>query len=593
MSLVSQLDLDPITKKNVEAWLLDSFDKKTREEIERLAKEDTQALSDAFYTKMSFGTGGLRGLMGIGTNRMNHYTVSFATQGLANYLVSTFPNTALFVYIGYDCRENSRAFAETTASVLAGNGIRAYLSKELSTTPFTSYCCRELGCQAAIMVTASHNPRAYNGYKVYWQDGGQVLPPHDLGIVREADKISSPDQVKRAPLNSPLIEERFEKEKRTYIESVHNLQIFPKENRERGRLLHIVYSNLHGTGIQFIPDVLSDWGFTNVSYVEEQKRPDGSFPTCPFPNPEEPETMALGVDLLKKLNADLFIATDPDADRMRAVINHRGEDVWLNGNQLACLMLYHVLKSLVKKEALPKEAAFIKTIVTTELFRKITEGFGRPTYDVLTGFKYIAQMIHEWELARNGKTYIFGGEESYGTLLGTIARDKDAVVATALISEAALHASFEGKTLIDLLHEIYTRFGVYGESLLSLSFPETKEGKAGIASALDRLRDSPPATLLGEKIVRIADYQTSLDTDLQSKKSSPIALPKSDVIQLFLLDGSKVTIRPSGTEPKIKLYAEVPLPVSVTVKDTLLRAEERCKALLQELKRLLTLQTMR
>lgn len=573
------MTLDPATEKNVKAWLSPSFDEKTRLEIERLAKEEPEELTNAFYTHMSFGTGGLRGLMGIGTNRMNNYTVSFATQGLANYLKKSFPHQELSVFIGYDCRNHSREFAETAASVLAGNGIKAYLSKELCTTPFTSFCCRHLKTQAAIMVTASHNPPAYNGYKVYWQDGGQVLPPHDIGIVKEANQITTPEQVKKAPLNSPLIEERYEEEKRAYIKALHGLQLL---SNAEGEKIHIVYSPLHGTGIQFVPDVLKDWGFTNVTYVEEQKKADGNFPTCPFPNPEETETMALGVKYLQKLQADIFIATDPDADRMRAIIWHQKQPVWLNGNQLACIMLYHVLQNM---NPLPKGAAFIKTIVTTELFRKITEGFNRPTYDVLTGFKYIAQLIHEWE--GTDKHYIFGGEESYGTLLGTIARDKDAVIATALISEAALAASLAGKTLIDLLHDIYKRFGLYGEALVSLTFPETKEGKDSIARAISRLRTSPPKELLGQKVSRIADYQTSEELDLERGKKSPITLPKSDVIQLFLQDGSKVTLRPSGTEPKIKLYAEVPLPVIDSVDATLKKAEKRCQDLLKALQTLI------
>lgn len=575
------MTLDDATKKNVEAWLSPSFDEKTRQEIERLAKEEPEELTNAFYTHMSFGTGGLRGLMGIGTNRMNTYTVSFATQGLANYLKKSFPHQELSVFIGYDCRNHSREFAETAASVLAGNNIRAYLSKELCTTPFTSFCCRHLKAQAAIMVTASHNPPAYNGYKVYWQDGGQVLPPHDIGIVKEANLITSPEQVKKAPLNSPLIEERYEEEKRAYIKALHDLQLL---SNAKGEKIHIVYSPLHGTGIQFVPDVLKDWGFTHVTYVEEQKRADGNFPTCPFPNPEEAETMALGVQYLQKLQADLFIATDPDADRMRAIIWHQNRPIWLNGNQLACIMLYHVLQNM---NPLPKGAAFIKTIVTTELFRKITEGFGRPTYDVLTGFKYIAQLIDRWE--GSDKHYIFGGEESYGTLLGTVARDKDAVIATALISEAALAASLEGKTLIDLLHDIYKRFGLYGEALVSLTFPETKEGKDSIVQAVSRLRTAPPKELLGQKVARIADYQISEELDLTTNKKTPITLPKSDVIQLFLQDGSKVTLRPSGTEPKIKLYAEVPQTVETSVEETLQKAENRCQDLLQALQTLICL----
>ncbi len=549
--MVTTGKIDSETQAQVDKWLAGAIDEGTKNEIRRLQRENPSQLVDAFYTTLKFGTGGLRGVMGPGTNRMNTYTVRAATQGLANYLKSEVDGQKS-VFIGYDCRKNSPEFARDAARVLAGNGIKVYLCPELRPTPFVSFGCREKGCQAAIMVTASHNPPEYNGYKVYWDDGGQILPPHDKGIIDEVAKITDFSQVQLATDDS-LIETVTPDLDEAYLSALDELQFYPEENKEHGRDLKVVFSNLHGTGITLIPQTLKRWGFTSYYDVESQKEPDGTFPTVSSPNPEERDALKLGIERLNEVDGDLLLATDPDGDRMAAVVRDGSEVTLLNGNQIASIALWHICGAYNGK--LPKKAAFVKTIVTTELLAAIAEDHGRPCANVLTGFKYIAEKIREWD--ESGEwDYLFGGEESYGYLLGTHSRDKDAVIACALITEAASHAKRQGKTLVDLLNELYERYGIYRETLVSIKFPETRKGREQMASALSALRSEPPTEFAGVAVDSIEDYSTGVKT-WSDGRTEELVLPKSDVLLYWLADKSKLVVRPSGTEPKVKVYCGV------------------------------------
>ncbi len=553
MTASGNISFDKETQARIDAWLTGGYDETTKEEIRRLQRENPKQLVDAFYTTLKFGTGGLRGVMGVGTNRINEYTIRAATQGLANYLKSSVTGEKS-LFIGYDCRNRSQEFATEAARVLAGNGIRVYLCPELRPTPFVSYGCRQKGCAAAIMITASHNPPEYNGYKVYWNDGGQILPPHDKGIIDEVEKITDISQVKLAEEKSSLIETVEPELDEAYLSTLEKLQFYPEENAKHGSELKVVYANLHGTGITHIPRALRLWGFTSYYDVEEQKEPDGNFPTVTSPNPEEQSALEMGIAKLKEVEGDLLLATDPDTDRMGCVVRDGDEITLLNGNQIACLGLWHICEALGEK--IPANAAFVKTIVTTELFKAIAEDHGRPCYDVLTGFKYIAEKIRSWE--ESGQhTYIFGGEESYGYLLGTHARDKDAVISCALITEAASHAKQQGKTLVDLLNTLYEKYGIYRERLVSIKFPETKEGREQMANALVSLRKTPPKEFAGVKVVAVEDYLTSTKTTFSDERNEEIDLPKSNVLLYWLEDKSKLVVRPSGTEPKVKVYCGV------------------------------------
>ncbi len=543
------LSLDKVTKQNIDSWLKGTYDEETKRQIQKLLDENSKEIIDAFYTKLSFGTGGLRGIMGIGSNRMNVYTVRGATQGLANTLLKTKKHPKVF--IGFDSRINSQLFAEEAAKVLAANGCHVYLCKHLRPTPYVSFGCRFKKCDAAIMITASHNPAIYNGYKVYGKDGGQVVPPLDTQIIDEVNKITDPSQVKISQsLQDERIEYVEEEVDRAYIEAIKQLQILPKENKEFGHTLKIVYSSLHGTGITLIKPALNSWGFTNIVDVKEQVIPDGRFPTVAFPNPEFKETLKMGIELLEKVEGDLFIANDPDADRVGVVVEHKGKPVVLNGNQIACIALYHVLKNA----SLPEKSAFIKTIVTTELFQKICDAFHYPCFNVLTGFKYIAEKIDRWEHSKEGLQFIFGGEESYGYLFGRVARDKDAIVSSALICEAALHAKRQGKTLVDILNEIYQNYGLFVEVLESINFQETKEGKDLMEKGMKGLFENPPTVINGVKVIAVDNYKTSMRHDFKTDRTTEITLPKSEVLTFWLEDGTKLIVRPSGTEPKIKIY---------------------------------------
>ncbi len=534
--------------EQVERWLEGDYDEETKAEIRRLAEEDPQALQDAFYTTLKFGTGGLRGLMGVGTNRMNVYTVREATQGLANYLNKETKNPSIL--IGYDSRLQSREFAEEAAKVMTGNGISVHMFKELCPTPIVSFGCRHLKCSAAIMVTASHNPPEYNGYKVYWSHGGQVLPPHDVGIVEEVNKVK---EIKLGSLDD--VEWITTAIDDAYIKATQALQNYPEQNKRDGAKLRVVYSSLHGTGATITPRSMQDWGFTDVHLVEEQCKPDGLFPTINNPNPEDPEAMTLCIALLDQIDGDILIATDGDADRVGIAVRHQGKTHLLNGNQIACVLIAHICEAMKQQNAFPENPAFIKTIVTSELFRKIAESYDCACFDVLTGFKYIGQLITKWE-EEGGPSYIFGGEESYGYLLGTHTRDKDGIAPSSLLCEAALHAKLAGKTLIDRLDEIYEKYGLYREELASLSFPG-KEGAEKMAALMEKMRREPPQSFGGIAVELIEDYKTSERKEIATNQTSPIDLPSSNVLAFTLADQTRLVIRPSGTEPKIKLYVAV------------------------------------
>ncbi len=567
--------MDPAAQKRVNAWLEGPFSPEVKEEIRKLLASDPKKLSDAFFKDLSFGTGGMRGVMGVGTNRMNRFTIGAATQGLANYLKrQPEPEKGHSVFIGYDVRNHSREFAEETARVLSGNGIRALLSKTICPTPLVSFACRYFGCSAAIMITASHNPPEYNGYKVYWNDGCQVVPPHDAGIIEEAGKIHSPEQIR---LGSEFKEIGAELDA-AYLSRLKELQLLPDLDGEN---LRIVYSNLHGTGIRLIPAALKQWGYPNVSLVEAQAPLDGNFSTVRSPNPEEEKALKMGTEQMIKEHADVFIATDPDADRVGAVALDGKNPVRLTGNQTACLCLHHICSCLEARGELPENAAFVKTIVTTELFRSIAEAFGGKCIDVLTGFKYIGEKIGLWEKAFDGYQFLFGAEESYGSLFGTFVRDKDAVSASCLIAETAALAKKQNLTLIDRLHQIYKKYGVHRESLTNLSFEESQAGMEQMQALMKRLRSNPPSEIGGQKVVSLEDYLARKTTDLKTGKTEELELPQSDVLRFWLSDGSKVVIRPSGTEPKVKIYAETMEKEPKDVNAAIASCDQRLKTLVE------------
>ena len=566
-------------QENVNRWLLGKYDQDTKDEINRLIKEKPEEIVDSFYKNLEFGTGGLRGIMGIGCNRMNKYTVRIATQGMSNYIRKQCDDQFVpSVFIGYDSRHNSQFFAKESAKVLAANNIQVYLFDELRPLPLISFGCRHKGCIAAIMITASHNPPQYNGYKAYWDDGAQVLHPHDLGIIEEVNKITDLDQVKIADEDHPLIKNIGNEIDIIFLDTISNLQQYPEQNISYGNELKVVYTSLHGTGITMVPQALSSWGFNNVVIVEEQKIPDGDFPTVKSPNPEEHEALELGIQYLKQIKGDILVGTDPDCDRMGIAILHRDDIVLLTGNQIAVLCIEYICKSMTRKKVMPENAAFIKTIVTTELFRKIAEKYQKECYEVLTGFKYIAEMIRKWERSSNGPKYVFGAEESYGYLLGTHVRDKDAIIASNLICEIALFAKLRGKTLIDLLYDIYKKYGIHRESLVNLKFQEGKEGSEKMQAMMQKLRESPPKVINGMPIICIEDYQNSIKHFGNGQKEC-LNFSKSNVLRFWLKDDSKITIRPSGTEPKVKLYFEVVNPYISHIEEEIRLCDEMLKKL--------------
>ncbi|MFH1297487.1 MAG: phospho-sugar mutase [Bacteroidota bacterium] len=552
---MEQLDQNVLNR--AQAWLDGNFDEKTKAEVKQFLEGDPAGLTDAFYRDLEFGTGGLRGIMGVGTNRMNKYTVGMASQGLANYLKKMFPDVApISMAISHDSRNNSRYFAQITAEVLAANGFKVYLFEELRPTPELSFAIRYLGCQSGIMLTASHNPKEYNGYKAYWDDGAQMISPHDKNVIKEVQKITSIDQVKWYG-NPELILSIGNEIDEAYLGQILTLRLSP-EAISRQKNLKIVYTPLHGAGRTMIPEILRRFGFTHVIVVEEQATADGNFPTVHSPNPEEHDALTMAIQRAEIENANLVMATDPDADRVGiAIKNPSGEFILLNGNQTASLLFYYILNRWKELGRFSGKEFIIKTIVTTELLRDIAHSFNLEYFDVLTGFKYIADVIKQQE---GLKTFIVGGEESYGYLVGDFVRDKDAVSACAMIAETAAWVADQGKTLFDLLLEIYMNYSFYKERLLSV----TKKGKAGadeIKQMMVNYRNHPMKSINNIKVTSIKDYLMQEEKNLKTGATAPIHLPSSNVLQFILEDGSVISVRPSGTEPKIKYYFGVREPL--------------------------------
>ena len=542
------------TQNKINEWLSGNYDEATKNEILRLQKEDEAQLEDAFYQDLEFGTGGLRGLMGVGTNRMNTYTVGMATQGYANYLKQCFEHVK--VAIAHDCRNNSRKFAEITANIFAANGIEVFLFESLRPTPELSFAIRKLGCQGGVVCTASHNPKEYNGYKAYWDDGAQMVPPHDENVITEVEKIKSLDDVKWKgnEKNITIIGKEMDD---NYIEMVKSLSVNPEACKEQHDL-KIVYTPIHGSGIMLVPQALKAFGFDNVHIVEEQETPDGNFPTVIYPNPEEKETMSIGLKKAKELNADILLGTDPDADRVGAgVKNNNGEWVLLNGNQTALLVFNYIIEARKNAGIAKPNDMVIKTIVTTDMIDVIAKKNNITCYNVLTGFKWIAEMIKEKEGKEN---YIVGGEESFGIMIGDKVRDKDAVSAVAMICEIAAAEKNSGQTLYNKLIELYVKYGFYKEDLISI----TKKGMNGskeIADMMQGYRDNPPSEIAGSPVLELYDYDQQVMKNLKTGESKKIQLPKSNVLQFITEDGSKISASPSGTEPKIKFYFSVNMPL--------------------------------
>ncbi len=519
-------------------WLSNSYDVETQREVLEMMKGDPKLLEDAFYRTLEFGTGGLRGVMGAGTNRMNRYTVAMATQGLANYLKKNFADQKISVVISYDSRNNSQLFARVSADVLMANEIKVYIFDNIRPTPELSFAIRHLGCKAGIMITASHNPKEYNGYKVFWEDGAQIIAPHDKNIIAEVGKITSMDQV--------LIDEGCFPEgigadvDKAFLDSQLSLLLSPESIARHGDL-KIAYTPLHGTGVRLVPAGLKQAGFKNVYHVDAQDVSDGNFPTVVSPNPEEPTAMKMVMDRADAVGADIALGTDPDADRVGCAIrNDKGELVLLTGNQIATIVTSYALTRWHELGKLDGNQFVVKTIVTTDLLKKICAKYGVEIFDVLTGFKYIAEMQHRFE---GKKTFICGGEESNGFNVGSFVRDKDSVVTCAMICECAAWLADRGQSLYGYLQEIYAEYGYFKESLISV----TKKGKDGIEQIQQMMvdfRTNPPKALAGSPVVKVVDYNEPEKT----------GLPKSNVLQFFSEDGCKVTVRPSGTEPKIKFY---------------------------------------
>ncbi len=541
-------------QEKAQKWLdSQKVDEATKSTIKEMMAEPGQnELSECFYKNLEFGTGGLRGIMGVGSNRVNKYTIGMATQGLANYLKKTFTGKEISVAIAHDSRNNSRFFAETTAAVCSANGIKVYLFEALRPTPELSFAIRYLGCQSGVVLTASHNPKEYNGYKAYWDDGAQMVPPHDKNVIVEVENIASIDDV-NFDSNKDLIVSIGKEVDEPYLKMIEGLSLSP-DAIAKEKDMKIVFSGIHGTGTVLVPPILKRLGFANVVEVAEQAIADGNFPTVVYPNPEEAEALSLALKKAREIDADLVMATDPDADRVGiAVKNDKGEFQLLNGNQTGSLLLYYLMRKWKENGKLDGNQYVVKTIVTTDLIEKIANKYGVTLYDTLTGFKYIAEVIRNLE----GKSkFIGGGEESYGYLIGDDVRDKDAIASCAMIAEMAAWAKAEGTTLYELLKSIHLEFGLYQESLKSI----TKKGKTGaeeITQMMVRLRENPPKSLAGATLTELIDYKLGTSKNISSGEISKIDYPKSDVLQFLTSDGTKVSVRPSGTEPKIKFYFSV------------------------------------
>lgn len=549
---MENIDVLTQVKEKAQTWLSENYDEETRKEVKHLLENDQEGLIDAFYKDLEFGTGGLRGIMGAGTNRMNIYTVGSATQGLSNYLLKKFEDKKqIKVAIAHDSRNNSRLFAEKTAQVFTANGIKVYLFEKLRPTPELSFAIRELNCQAGVVITASHNPKEYNGYKVYWEDGGQIITPHDKNIIHEVQKIKNITEVNFNGDKS-LIEDLGEEMDNAYLERIKSLSLNPSVIKKH-KDLKIVYTPLHGTGVDLVPKVLKKFGFENVIHVPEQDEVNGNFPTVKYPNPEDNNALEKAIQKAEEQNADLVMATDPDSDRVGiAVRNNKGKIEILNGNQAASLLIHYLLSQWKEKGKLTGNEYIVKTIVTTDLLENIAEDFNVETYNTLTGFKYIAAKIKELE----GKTFIGGGEESYGYLVGDFIRDKDAIISCAFFAEITAYAKEKGKSLFDQLIEIYQKYGFFKERLISIT-KKGKEGEEEIKKMMENFRNNPPDSINGKDVMLIHDFLKQKTMDQISHLRYNIELPKSNVLQFILEDGSKISLRPSGTEPKIKFYFSV------------------------------------
>jgi phosphoglucomutase len=561
-------NLEQLVMSKAQKWLEGNYDEATKAQVKYLIDNDKKELTECFYKDLEFGTGGLRGIMGVGSNRMNEYTVGMATQGLSNYLKECFAGQEVKVAVAHDSRNNSRFFAERVADIFASNGFKVYLFDELRPTPELSFAIRELGCQSGVVVTASHNPKEYNGYKAYWADGAQVTPPHDKNIIAEVEKITSIDQIElgKNPENITILGKEFDD---IYLARIKGLSMAP-EAVAKNHDMKIVYSPMHGAGVKLVPASLRNFGFTNIIMVEEQSVVDGNFPTVASPNPEERATMSMAIELARKEGAELVIATDPDADRIAiAVLDDKGEYVLLNGNQTMVLLLSYMLTRWGELGKLDGKQFVIKTIVTSEMVKAVADAYGVKCYDCLTGFKYIAKIIRENE----GKTtYIGGGEESFGFLAGDFVRDKDAVSACALAAEAMAWAKEKGLTLHEWLKELYVKYGFYREGLVSV-VRKGKEGAEEIQKMMIDMRTNPPKTILGSPVVKINDFLSLEETDVVAGTKTPIEQDKSNVLQFFTEDGTKVSVRPSGTEPKIKFYFGVCAPLCCTERFDEVQAE--------------------
>ncbi|WP_026951574.1 phospho-sugar mutase [Algoriphagus mannitolivorans] len=548
--------IDPAILAKAQSWLDGNVDANTKASIQKLIAENPTELVDSFYQDLEFGTGGLRGLMGVGTNRMNVYTVGMATQGLANYLLKCFPGEEIKVAITHDSRINNTLFAKTTADVLTANGIKVMYFREMRPTPMLSFAVRYFGCKSGVMITASHNPKEYNGYKAYWEDGAQVVAPHDSNIIKEVQKITSFDHV-NWDKNDNLIQYIESDFDQIYLEKVKGLSLAKSEIHAQ-KSMPIVFSPIHGASGKMVPAALKAFGFENVHVVKEQIEPDGTFPTVIYPNPEEAEALTLSVELGKRVGAELVLACDPDGDRYAAVVpNEKGEFELLNGNQTGVLLSYYLLSRWKEAGKLDGKQFMVNTIVTTELINELAAGFGVKCFNVLTGFKNIAAIIRELE---GKETFIGGGEESYGYLVGDFVRDKDGVSACAMVAEVIAYYKTKGKNVFEVLADIYSQFGFYKESLISV----TKKGKDGaeqIQKLMADFRTNPPTEMNGSKVVKIIDVKSSTVTDLLSGKTEKLEMDKSNVMQFYLEDGSKISARPSGTEPKIKYYFSVNAPL--------------------------------
>lgn len=573
------IHIKPEILERVNAWLTPAFDQDIQEQIKNLIASNPKELEESFYKNLEFGTGGMRGIMGPGTNRINKYTLGKNTQGLSNYLKQTFPNEAVKVAIAYDCRHNSKAFGKVVADVFSANGIQVYLFEDLRATPELSFALKHLNCHSGIVLTASHNPPEYNGYKVYWQDGGQLVPPQDNEIIAEINRLNYSEIKFEA--NSNLIQYIGKDVDDVFIESCvkngsFDTAVEAKEN------LNIVFTSLHGTSITSIPETLQRAGYTKVHIVEEQREPNGDFPTVVSPNPEEPEALKMAIELAEKVNADIVIGTDPDGDRLGVVVrNLENELVILNGNQTMILMTDFLMKQWKKEGKINGKQFVGSTIVSTPMMAVLASAYNVECKVGLTGFKWIAKMIKDFpEL-----DFIGGGEESFGFMVGDFVRDKDATTATLLACEIAAQAKADGKTLYEALIDLYVEHGFYKERLISLT-KKGIEGAEEIKQMMIDARNNPLKTINGERVVLIEDYQLSISKNLMSHKDTPLDIPKSNVLIYYTEDGTKIALRPSGTEPKIKFYISVntTLDYAIAFEKTEQLLEDRIEAIIKDMK---------